>query len=131
MPTTATTLSCTNCCAPATAVAAVDPMSLVTTSILAPSTPPLSFICLMAKPIAFFAPIADVALVPVSETARPSLIVFPDPALGAGVRRHPSPQRRVREDRQARPRSGQHTSELQSHRDLVCRLLLPKKKARL
>src|SRR5476649_3016208 len=29
---------------------------------------------------------------------------------------------------QARPRSEEHTSELQSHSDLVCRLLLEKKK---
>src|SRR5437773_4972960 len=33
-----------------------------------------------------------------------------------------------RAERRARPRSEEHTSELQSHHDLVCRLLLEKKK---
>src|SRR5438874_8534496 len=33
-----------------------------------------------------------------------------------------------RERRRSRPRSEEHTSELQSRRDLVCRLLLEKKK---
>src|SRR5436190_12340199 len=32
------------------------------------------------------------------------------------------------DEREARPRSEEHTSELQSHSDLVCRLLLEKKK---
>src|SRR5437667_7004650 len=32
--------------------------------------------------------------------------------------------------RSSRPRSEEHTSELQSHHDLVCRLLLEKKKKR-
>src|SRR2546428_10220389 len=41
----------------------------------------------------------------------------------------PRPPRRVR-DRAARVRSEEHTSELQSRSDLVCRLLLEKKKAR-
>src|SRR5437667_12441895 len=36
--------------------------------------------------------------------------------------------RRLRD--QQRPRSEEHTSELQSHHDLVCRLLLEKKKKR-
>src|SRR5438132_5243304 len=35
---------------------------------------------------------------------------------------------RPRQARIARPRSEEHTSELQSHSDLVCRLLLEKKK---
>src|SRR5437667_11686064 len=35
---------------------------------------------------------------------------------------------RVRRCSKARPRSEEHTSELQSHHDLVCRLLLEKKK---
>src|SRR5436190_12795785 len=35
-------------------------------------------------------------------------------------------RRRIRDPR-ARPRSEEHTSELQSHSDLVCRLLLEKK----
>src|SRR5436190_16041363 len=34
----------------------------------------------------------------------------------------------ARHSRQSRPRSEEHTSELQSHSDLVCRLLLEKKK---
>src|SRR5436190_13843139 len=37
----------------------------------------------------------------------------------------PRPHRRV-----AAPRSEEHTSELQSHSDLVCRLLLEKKKSK-
>src|SRR5215218_5606613 len=42
-------------------------------------------------------------------------------------RRH-LPHRRKRRRRAARDRSEEHTSELQSHSDLVCRLLLEKKK---
>src|SRR5437773_9577131 len=38
------------------------------------------------------------------------------------------PRRRVAVDRPIRFRSEEHTSELQSHHDLVCRLLLEKKK---
>src|SRR5438132_9218669 len=34
-------------------------------------------------------------------------------------------------DRSLRPRSEEHTSELQSHSDLVCRLLLEKKKLKV
>src|SRR5438034_7911413 len=37
-------------------------------------------------------------------------------------------ERTVAVDRQTTPRSEEHTSELQSHSDLVCRLLLEKKK---
>src|SRR5438132_5702758 len=37
--------------------------------------------------------------------------------------------RSARSDRQNRARSEEHTSELQSHSDVVCRLLLEKKKA--
>src|SRR6266496_3417761 len=44
-----------------------------------------------------------------------------------GQRRR-SPLRRPRGRRDRRPRSEEHTSELQSRRDLVCRLLLEKKK---
>src|SRR5438874_4383702 len=36
----------------------------------------------------------------------------------------------LREEREFRSRSEEHTSELQSRRDLVCRLLLEKKKTR-
>src|SRR5215471_21562236 len=46
---------------------------------------------------------------------------YPDGAVGAR-RRDPLPVRAVR------GRSEEHTSELQSRRDLVCRLLLEKKK---
>src|SRR5260370_6032964 len=44
------------------------------------------------------------------------------PALGGHHRRHPGPCRHHR------LRSEEHTSELQSHLNLVCRLLLEKKK---
>src|SRR5208283_6161732 len=40
----------------------------------------------------------------------------------------PGPRRPARLRRCAGPRSEEHTSELQSHHDLVCRLLLEKKK---
>src|SRR5947207_10959403 len=40
---------------------------------------------------------------------------------------HPRTGRGARHDRAARRRSEEHTSELQSHSDLVCRLLLEKK----
>src|SRR5260221_3652902 len=47
------------------------------------------------------------------------------PRLAGSASRHSSPTgRRLR----ARSRSEEHTSELQSHSDLVCRLLLEKKK---
>src|SRR6267142_4086572 len=39
-----------------------------------------------------------------------------------------SPSARRRRERCSRPRSEEHTSELQSHVNLVCRLLLEKKK---
>src|SRR5438477_6956688 len=40
----------------------------------------------------------------------------------------PRPRSPVRSDRAHSPRSEEHTSELQSHVNLVCRLLLEKKK---
>src|SRR5205807_6719417 len=43
-------------------------------------------------------------------------------------RRNPSPHRRARRCSGCRPRSEEHTSELQSPCNLVCRLLLEKKK---
>src|SRR5690242_20838077 len=46
------------------------------------------------------------------------------PELGAGARR----RRRARRQAVRDPRSEEHTSELQSHVNLVCRLLLEKKK---
>src|SRR5438034_7336425 len=45
---------------------------------------------------------------------------------GVGLPRPTLP--RARAAHQRRPRSEEHTSELQSHSDLVCRLLLEKKK---
>src|SRR5688572_32573821 len=42
--------------------------------------------------------------------------------------RSPRPKRRPRGPRSLRPRSEEHTSELQSQSNLVCRLLLEKKK---
>src|SRR5438034_7842757 len=42
--------------------------------------------------------------------------------------RRPSPRTDSPPGRQRAPRSEEHTSELQSHSDLVCRLLLEKKK---
>src|SRR5438477_1745770 len=49
------------------------------------------------------------------------------PALRGAVRDQPPvPARRVRTE----PRSEEHTSELQSHVNLVCRLLLEKKKTK-
>src|SRR5260221_2019224 len=44
------------------------------------------------------------------------------------ARRHPRCGRWCRSSGRARQRSEEHTSELQSHSDLVCRLLLEKKK---
>src|SRR5438034_1928056 len=49
-------------------------------------------------------------------------------AVVLGVRRPVDAGRRARRIRDARVRSEEHTSELQSHSDLVCRLLLEKKK---
>src|SRR5690349_24055821 len=46
---------------------------------------------------------------------------------GMGRRRYPRQQRRLGKDRDG-DRSEEHTSELQSRRELVCRLLLEKKK---
>src|SRR5438034_3247189 len=48
---------------------------------------------------------------------------FLNPASNASVRRRPMPRSRA-----IGRRSEEHTSELQSHSDLVCRLLLEKKK---
>src|SRR5438874_7001357 len=46
----------------------------------------------------------------------------------AGIRRTHAAQLWIRRRRLPRRRSEEHTSELQSRRDLVCRLLLEKKK---
>src|SRR5438034_3834046 len=53
------------------------------------------------------------------------------PAAGDGERRrqdHPAVRRAGGLARRLQPRSEEHTSELQSHSDLVCRLLLEKKR---
>src|SRR5438034_8695507 len=56
------------------------------------------------------------------------------PRAGARVRRRVQPEAiesvwyRKKRDGARTPRSEEHTSELQSHSDLVCRLLLEKKK---
>src|SRR5436309_8765706 len=48
--------------------------------------------------------------------------------LGGARRRSPAPGERRPRGRRARGRSEEHTSELQSRENLVCRLLLEKKK---
>src|SRR5215469_17495364 len=61
---------------------------------------------------------------PPRSTLFPYTTLFrPRPVRDAGpaIPRHPAPGRH-------KPRSEEHTSELQSRRDLVCRLLLEKKK---
>src|SRR6267378_8553820 len=58
--------------------------------------------------------------------ARPQLLVAEHPVEGSGPGR--GIERRDEQSRLARMRSEEHTSELQSRRDLVCRLLLEKKK---
>src|SRR5690349_23291013 len=52
----------------------------------------------------------------------------PDPARLRQVRKSGEASRREGRIARKRPRSEEHTSELQSRRDLVCRLLLEKKK---
>src|SRR5947207_6758897 len=51
-----------------------------------------------------------------------------EPAMQAALNAFESWKRTSVEERAALLRSAEHTSELQSHRDLVCRLLLEKKK---
>src|SRR5204862_8324713 len=65
------------------------------------------------------------ARVPSLRTVR-SIAACSRPAYGAATRRRASHRRRSCRDRGVR--SEEHTSELQSRRDLVCRLLLEKKK---
>src|SRR5438132_5988244 len=50
---------------------------------------------------------------------------------GAGAARGPAGDRAGQRRLRPLPRSEEHTSELQSHSDLVCRLLLEKKKHHL
>src|SRR5438034_4879704 len=69
-----------------------------------------------------------------NDTATTEIYTLPYTTLfRSGRRRDPRGGGRARQDvphrgRRARPRSEEHTSELQSHSDLVCRLLLEKKK---
>src|SRR5438067_10077403 len=63
---------------------------------------------------------------PVGGRARPRHDHHPRPARGAGACAAPPPPPRRRPA--GRSRSEEHTSELQSRFDLVCRLLLEKKK---
>src|SRR6267378_3535042 len=61
----------------------------------------------------------------------PRSTLFPYTTLLRSIRRCAAPRRQPTRSRQrarARVRSEEHTSELQSRRDLVCRLLLEKKK---
>src|SRR5690242_21554419 len=57
-----------------------------------------------------------------------ALPIFEHEAKSRLARRRPSPRRRVR---RRLARSEEHTSELQSHVNLVCRLLLEKKKKKI
>src|SRR5260370_10518718 len=66
-----------------------------------------------------------VALANRSETARPSTTPPHEPGRGA---RRAIRQRVHRQSPHSTMRSEEHTSELQSHLNLVCRLLLEKKK---
>src|SRR6266496_700696 len=60
--------------------------------------------------------------------AKRSIAIFPGCAAARSIARSPQAWRRkARHPRRSR-RSEEHTSELQSRRDLVCRLLLEKKK---
>src|SRR5215204_7029180 len=58
----------------------------------------------------------------------PRSTLFPYTTLFRSRLSEPPWRRRSRTDTPERPRSEEHTSELQSHSDLVCRLLLEKKK---
>src|SRR5260221_2609859 len=61
----------------------------------------------------------------------PRSTLFPYTTLfRSGCRPAPGPGRRTAQCAHRRCRSEEHTSELQSHSDLVCRLLLEKKKRR-
>src|SRR5436190_10186010 len=63
-----------------------------------------------------------------SDLARAGSRQTTSPMLGAAARRATARcLRRVRRGRTRRRRSEEHTSELQSHSELVCRLLLEKK----
>src|SRR5437773_6444846 len=72
---------------------------------------------------------------PPGSTLFPYTTLFRSRRAGPSARPLPRPGRRcVRHIRTTRPgwrRSEEHTSELQSHHDLVCRLLLEKKKKKI
>src|SRR5260221_9239227 len=63
---------------------------------------------------------------PPRSTLFPYTTLFRSPRRRAGRSRRARPGRRP--DHRRRLRSEEHTSELQSHSDIVCRLLLEKKK---
>src|SRR5438034_10390514 len=89
------------------------------------SSPP---ICLSCRLCFFFNDTATTEIYTLSlHDALPILL-----SVGCQPQRHPdtsaSRRRIVRRRRHALVRSEEHTSELQSHSDLVCRLLLEKKK---
>src|SRR5260370_19350999 len=69
---------------------------------------------------------------PPRSTLFPYTTLFRSPSRRASRRRRrdlrPAPARGRRSRRRRRDRSEEHTSELQSHLNLVCRLLLEKKK---
>src|SRR6267142_3255947 len=60
----------------------------------------------------------------------PRSTLFPYTTLFRSRRGGPPPDHRRARQRPVRPRSEEHTSELQSHVNLVCRLLLEKKKTK-
>src|SRR2546430_13667972 len=65
---------------------------------------------------------------PPRSTLFPYTTLFRSPPGGRGQAGHPVHDRRARQAGARRSRSEEHTSELQSQSNLVCRLLLEKKK---
>src|SRR5438132_6319503 len=65
---------------------------------------------------------------PPRSTLFPYTTLFRSPSRRSAPDRRPSRARPPPPPRSRCPRSEEHTSELQSHSDLVCRLLLEKKK---
>src|SRR2546427_203661 len=99
------------------------PSSLIT-RILRPRMPPMALIWSMASCSAWMEPVSEIAMVPVAECSWPtttsvsvtaSLVVL---TWAVGWAKDQA------------GRSEEHTSELQSQSNLVCRLLLEKKKKR-
>src|SRR5690349_25065799 len=68
---------------------------------------------------------------PPSSTLFPYTTLFRSPQRAAPSRAARRPRLGDPLRRRRRPRSEEHTSELQSRRDLVCRLLLEKKKKKI